>query len=243
MRCNSGSLVKQSSAGKQRPPARPRGNVHRPRPAQRAVDGVVRVALLHGGPGGDRPSSVVDARKADGADRRDSAAACRKGVAYRRTGSLWSALGRGSIDGRPTHCSTIWAGSEASNRSWRRRVRIHATYARKELTHLALTRSPTPGESAGHRPRHTFGVTRVRRWRRWELNPRPRSRERWLLRVCPALWISPFASHAGGVAKGQPDQKSPRAAQAGVSGALACLLTQPDPGAGSGGQGSLPSLC
>jgi hypothetical protein len=59
----------------------------------------------------------------------------------------------------------------------------------------------------------------VNQWRRRELNPRPQSRERWLLRVCPAIWVSPFASHAGGVAKRQPDRASPRAAQAGVPGA------------------------
>ena len=52
----------------------------------------------------------------------------------------------------------------------------------------------------------------------------------------------PLASPAG-LRKGQPDQRSPRAAQAGVPGALACLLTQPIPVAGSGGQGSVPSLC
>ena len=48
----------------------------------------------------------------------------------------------------------------------------------------------------------------------------------------------PSLADAGGVEKGQPDQESPRAAQAGVPGALACLLTRPDPVAGYGGQGS-----
>ena len=95
-----------------------------------------------------------------------------------------------------------------------------------------------PAHRAGPRAAPVPGI-----WRRWELNPRPQSRERWRLRVCPALWISPFARHAGGVEKDQPDRMSPRAAQAGVPGALACLLTRPDPGAGSGGQGPSPSVC
>ena len=58
------------------------------------------------------------------------------------------------------------------------------------------------------------------------MNPRPQSRERWRLRACPALWISPSARLAGGVTEGQPDQRSPRAAQAGVPGTVARLLTR-----------------
>src|SRR3954451_145822 len=57
-------------------------------------------------------------------------------------------------------------------------------------------------------------------WRRRELNPRPRSHVRRLLRACPALCISPFARHAGGVAKGQPDELSPRSAQADLPGVI-----------------------
>jgi hypothetical protein len=44
---------------------------------------------------------------------------------------------------------------------------------------LALTETPPAGAEGGSNS--------LRRWRRRELNPRPRSREGWRLRACPAL--------------------------------------------------------
>jgi hypothetical protein len=47
------------------------------------------------------------------------------------------------------------------------------------LDALALTETPPAGAEGGSNS--------LQRWRRWELNPRPRSRKKWRLRVCPAL--------------------------------------------------------
>jgi len=47
------------------------------------------------------------------------------------------------------------------------------------LDALALTETPPAGAEGGSNA--------LQRWRRRELNPRPRSRKRWRLRVCPAL--------------------------------------------------------
>jgi site-specific DNA recombinase len=47
------------------------------------------------------------------------------------------------------------------------------------LDALALTEPPPAGAEGGSNS--------LQRWRRWELNPRPRSRKGWRLRVCPAL--------------------------------------------------------
>jgi hypothetical protein len=49
------------------------------------------------------------------------------------------------------------------------------------LDALALIETP-PGETHAE-----GGSNSLQRWRRWESNPRPQSRERWLLRAYPAL--------------------------------------------------------
>ena len=121
------------------------------------------------------------------------------------------------VTGLRARCPTYAGVRSGSDRALGRDGQRATSLAVLTLSHCAKSSTRRHGA-----PILYFAVL----WRRWELNPRPQSRARWRLRACPALWISPSARLAGGVAKGQPDRWSPRAAQAGVPGTVARLLTR-----------------
>ena len=77
-----------------------------------------------------------------------------------------------------------------------------------------LDRGPAGRANRSSRKIYMIWLARAEKWRRWESNPRPRSRKRWCLRAYPALWISPRGRHAGGVTRDQPPEDFPGLAEA-----------------------------